>query len=679
MWHVISDYQPASAVSSLALRRTYNSTPLTWKPLIGQYYFGANWTTGYGATIRRAIGVLPGKVECWRFSDGTLDCTGPYIAAETAWTGATIHRPDGKSYQFQRVGDSWTSAANVNGRLNSVLGVDNVTLIGFDYVDQSGDVTERFDQNGTLLWKTYRNGLVERLTYSDGVSNDSAVNRYPTSAPVCSVTQDGPLLPAGRLMCVTDHFGRQLQFSYDTKGRVNKMLDPANESYLYEYDGASGGCVPGNQATFACAANNLTKVTYPGGKSHTYFYNEIARINGGAPCDSRMATIGNGFGQFPELMTGLVDENGVRQINWTYDCKSRATSSAEANGVNEVNMAYTDVTSTNTRTTTVTHTLGTAAAPKSTTRTFSTKFVLGIGVNTGVDQPCVECGTIKSRTYDANGNIDTTTDFNGAVTKYGYNLDRNLEISRTEAFGTPQARTVSTEWEPAFRLVRVVAGPKLITRYTYDANGNTRSRTDQPTSDANGGQAFNASPAGPALTTEYTYNSLGQIETVTGPRTDLVDRTNYEYELASGNLTSVTNAMGQKTVLSNYDPHGRVGRISAPNGVVTELTYKPRGWLESRTVIAGGIRRTTSYSYDDVGQLKKVTMPDATSITYTYDDARRLTGIADNDGKSITYTLDLVGNRKSEEVKDPNGVLTQRVAREFDVLSRLEKQTGAAQ
>ncbi|NHZ84236.1 hypothetical protein F2P44_34125 [Massilia sp. CCM 8695] len=65
---------------------------------------------------------------------------------------------------------------------------------------------------------------------------------------------------------------------YDVKGRIAEMIDPAGKSTLYEYDGASGGCIPGNEASVACKANNLTKVTYPDGKSQTYWYNEASRI-----------------------------------------------------------------------------------------------------------------------------------------------------------------------------------------------------------------------------------------------------------------------------------------------------------------------------------------------------------------------------------------------------------------
>lgn len=107
------------------------------------------------------------------------------------------------------------------------------------------------------------------------------------------------------------------------------------------------------------------------------------------------------------------------------------------------------------------------------------------------------------------------------------------------------------------------------------------------------------------------------------------------------------------TQFSGYDSHGRPSTIKDHNNQPITLSYTARGWLKSRTV--GG--ETTSYDYDGVGQLTKVTFPDGRSIRYSYDSAHRLTDIADSQGNTIHYTLDLMGNRLREDVSDPAGML----------------------
>ena len=149
----------------------------------------------------------------------------------------------------------------------------------------------------------------------------------------------------------------------------------------------------------------------------------------------------------------------------------------------------------------------------------------------------------------------------------------------------------------------------------------------------------------------YTYDTFGHALTAKGPRTDFNATATFTYD-ADGNL-------------SNHDP----------NGLVTDISYKPRGWISSITV--GG--ETTSYDYDGVGQVTLTTLPDGSTISYAYDDAHRLTRITDSLGNSINYTLDAMGNRTTEQSKDANGTLTRQVTRVIDALNRVKQITGAQQ
>jgi YD repeat-containing protein len=146
----------------------------------------------------------------------------------------------------------------------------------------------------------------------------------------------------------------------------------------------------------------------------------------------------------------------------------------------------------------------------------------------------------------------------------------------------------------------------------------------------------------------------------------------------AGDLQSITNAAGHVTQYTQYDRAGRVRQMVDPKGVVTDTVYTPRGWIASTSVTPpGGVARTTTYSYDNAGQLTGVVMPDATTLTYSYDAAHRLTGVTDAKGNTVTYTLDAMGNRVAEQVKDPQGNLQRNITRVYDALNRVQQTTGA--
>ncbi|MFC5475093.1 DUF6531 domain-containing protein [Paraherbaspirillum soli] len=532
---------------------------------------------------------------------------------------ASVRRGDGKALNFLLGNGSYQPDGDITDSLTrQVDSAGNPT--GWQYKVAADQSVENYDAAGKLVRIATREGLLQTLSYSDATT--------PTTvAP-----------QAGLLLRVADTFGHQLNFVYDSSSRVVQMTDPAGGITAYGYD----------------STNRLSSVTYPDGKLRTYLYNEPAYTAGA---------------DLPTALTGIIDENGVRFAIFNYDSSGQAISTEHAGGVEKYSVAYPQLGSQST----VTDPLGSV-------RTYNFQTIQNTLRYTGESQPGgAGCGTAASNvTYDANGNIASESDFNGAVTTYSYDLTRNLETSRVEASGTPQARTISTQWHPSFSLPLKIAEPKRVTSYSYDASGNLLSKIEQATSDATGAQGLSPTVTGSARTWTYTYNNLGQLLTATGPRTDVADKTTYAYD-SNGNLSTITNAVGQVTTLSHYDANGRVGLIADANGVTTALTYSPRGWLTSRVVTVGNMVGTTSYTYDGVGQLTQVTLPDASTVSYSYDPAHRLTKIADSLGNSIVYTLDNMGNRLSEQVKDPSGNLARQSSRVYDALNRLQQITGAAQ
>lgn len=165
-------------------------------------------------------------------------------------------------------------------------------------------------------------------------------------------------------------------------------------------------------------------------------------------------------------LTGITDERGVRYATWSYNAQGRAISSEHANGADKITVAYNADGSV-----AVTNEFGKQAV-------YRFKAIAGVKRITSIQgEPSANCPNSNSTfTYEERGLLKTKTDNKGHLTIYDYN-DRGLEISRTEASGTPQARTITTEWHSTLFLPTVVTEPDRITRYQYDEQGRQLSRT----------------------------------------------------------------------------------------------------------------------------------------------------------------------------------------------------------
>ncbi len=595
--------------------------------------------------------------------------------------GSTPHilatRELGRVRQFWQSNGYWVSDPNVHDRVEALA--SNFAPAAWKYIDGYSDESEFYDASGRLLYIQNRAGLTTTLSYSDAATPSS--------------TAPGP----GYLIAINDAFGRSVQLFYSAEGLLIRMRDPAGQDYHYAFDeDASEEWLP---------SGRLTSVTYPDTKRRTYHYeSEHLPAATAALGPSSFPNIINltansaGTANYAQVLigeralrglTGITDENSQRYATFRYDDKGRAVGSEHAGGVEAISLAP-----------------GTGAASTATdafgvVRTYTFQTSQGIRRTLSVSEPCTSCGgsVAAATTYDSNGNVASKKDFNGNLMCFTNDLSRNLETKRVEGLtgaacpGTGVAgitRTISTEWHATWRLPKRIAEPKRITSYVYNGDagvicGATAalcSKTITETADATGALGFSAAGTTNTRTWTYTYNSNGQVLSVNGPRTDVSDITTYAYYSANdpngnfriGDLASVTNALGHVTQITHYDAHGKPKRIVDPNGLVTQLDYWPRGWLKSRNV--GGL--ITLFDYDGVGQLKKVTNPDGSFVSYTYDAAHRLTDITDTSGNTLHYTLDLMSNVTKEELKNSLGVVIATKNRQFDALSRLQKELNAA-
>ena len=454
----------------------------------------------------------------------------------------------------------------------------------------------------------YTTGLDDVETYNANGNLVSITNR---AGLVQTLTYDSQ----GRLSTVSNQFGRSLGFAYTGAGTlIASVTVPNGGAYKYTYD----------------SNNNLVTVTYPDNTKRQFVYENTA---------------------YPHALTGVIDEKGNRFATFAYNSGGLATSTEHAGGVEKNTLDYTNVTNGYVA---VTNALGAI-----TTSTFTS--INGVALESQNTYKCLNCSTVtgtNSTSYDANGNITSYIDYNGNKTTYTYDLTRNLEISRTEAAGTAQVRTIKTTWNASFRLPVKIVEPLRTTTFSYDAKGNllTKTITDGK------------------LTRSWTmtYNSNGQPLTIDGPRTDVADITTFAYD-AQGNLSTITNALGQVSRITSYNADGKPLSVQDPNGLVTTLAYDARGKLVTST--AG--TEKTSYSYDPAQLLTTLTLANGATYTNSYDAAQRLTRTTDAFGNHIDYKLDAMGNRLGQTVSDSANNVTRSHTNSFDALSHLAKSIGA--
>lgn len=635
---------------------------LDWKANVGPLQFNRNYNSlgsAYNAILGGAANAAPfGRVWTHNYNLQLLFSQN----TDTPQT-VVLMRPNGLNIDATNIYTDTTIAGTGGWFISrdASLKLNQLSDGTWQVINIKSNTIESYDANGRLTKISYQNGQFVTVAYPATVAATS------TTAAVISYNPT----------TVTDNFGQVLTFTYNAMGYLTSVLLPSGQSIVYTYD----------------ASNRLSTVARPGYGTKTYLYSE----------NSTIAPSGN-----PNLLTGIIDEKGTRFESYAYDSSDRGISTSMAGGVENYTLNYTA------------NGYNAVTDPHGLTKNY---YITNASGSPVVGTSVLMQGgsaTLQEHnyTYDNAGNIASDTHF-GVLTNYTYDLTRNLETSRTEAVGTPQQRTITTQYDPVLPVPVLITEQGRTTAFTYDATGNvlTKVITDTTTNTSR--------------TWTYTYNSIGQKLTETNPAGE---KTTYSYD-TSGHLLTVTNSLGFVTTYSSYTALGQPGLITAANGLTTTYTYDDAGrvltsavavstagypavgsnskishlsheivkflkWLfkllglqdpfspksgstsidtvSSTPLPSGTTTRTdtTTYSYDPIGQLTQVQMPSGEVLSYTYDGAHRLIGATDSLGNSISYTLNGAGDITSTVSQDPTGNIKIQTQQVFDTLGRVQQDLG---
>jgi YD repeat-containing protein len=163
----------------------------------------------------------------------------------------------------------------------------------------------------------------------------------------------------------------------------------------------------------------------------------LSSLGAGVPAQSQLTSIvwqdgsvrryHHEDGRWPQAVTGITDEAGMRYGTYAYDAQGRVTRSELAGGAERLDFAYTTDAS-GKPTTTVTDYSGAGGAATSRTYTFTD--IGNVRYPCNLTAPCSLCGsTQQASTYDATGNPTKQIAHDGSVTFLAYDA-RGRETER---------------------------------------------------------------------------------------------------------------------------------------------------------------------------------------------------------------------------------------------------------
>lgn len=234
----------------------------------------------------------------------------------------------------------------------------------------------------------------------------------------------------------------------------------------------------------------------------------------------------------------------------------------------------------------------------------------------------------SSKITDASGKLISATDNGGTLTYSYYNHGGLNQVKKDNV------TIISNEYDIYGRQTKLIDANAGTTTYDYDALGQLASQTNAK---------------GPTYTHTMAYNLLGQVTTRTGPE----GTTSYIY----GSSNSGGESKNQIKQITGF-----------ASGNQTNYSYDALGRATSVIEKIDAADHTTSYSYNNFGDVITTTYPSGLAVTNVYDTNGYLskiqgagtdiytTGAMNGQGQVMTYSL---GNGKSSTNTYVNGFPTK--------------------
>ncbi|WP_329568549.1 LamG-like jellyroll fold domain-containing protein [Kitasatospora sp. NBC_01266] len=691
-----------------------------WNPALyvgsdGKLY-GKFWA-GPGSIMSTSQTVTDGH---WHQAVLTADSTGQSIyldgnqAASLSGTGAVSY--NGNSYVYVGAGDvqGWPNAGSAyfNGQISEVSYYPSrltaaqasghyhaMSIAGGPVPVTTATVT---DPTGNTLTYKYDTHTAKLTSYADAYGNTTRYT-YDTNGFLYTVTDpDGHTVTTGHdargntVSTTTCQNPSSCQTSYATYYLdTTNEFDPLNDKMLSSSDARSSGPTDTTYTTtyaYNTYYGTLINTTPPATADYPKGRVSYVITDGGSPATDGGTTPAGA----PAFVTNLVDAGAYptpasvpanQETSYRYNSKGDLTQSTSPSGL-------------------------------ITTYTYD-----NLGRLATKTEACTDCGqgqtattTTTSYTWDGQGNPLTETDpattdaVTGTVhtpqTSYTYDADGDKTSQITaDTTGGDKPRTTSWAYNSTNDLLWQVTDPAgAKTTYTYDAYGNTATKTDaagtnyqysyspqgwlQQTAIAN----YTGNPDSPVaahwqVTDSRAYDPAGRLATDTdamgrtthtyynddntvaevdldafhnfNPTTGQFDGTTRNVVLqtntydAADELVQRVTGGGKTTVVNTYDAAARPTSTTLdPGGLnrITTQTYDAANDVTSTKLTDGTTTRETDNTYDTAGDLLTATVdntPKNSVTTHTYDQRGLPLTTVSPDGNTTTAVYDALGQLTS--------------------------------
>ncbi|MEW2626097.1 DNRLRE domain-containing protein [Streptomyces sp. NPDC048106] len=594
-------------------------------------------------------------------------------------TTITLTDGDGTASVFTKQDDgTFKAPAGVHYLLTMKSGVD-CTPDKDDTADAwsmtSPDGTRFFyDCDGYVTSIVDKNGNTETFTYAERKSNNKPVKflQYITD-------------PAGRQTLTVTYYNKGDAYSYiDDTGTVQSdknLTNPKIIDHVASMTALGDGTNPARKITFLYTTQGLmAQLTDGAGSTQPKVFHFAYDATQGTK-NVKLVTVTDPRGHGTQLdyyapQTG----DNPKYHWWAQSITDRLTHPTTfAYAADTSNKAFTDTTVTDAESHATTYVTDDFTRPVQTTNAKNQVTKLAWDADNNVTQLVEDNGATTKWTYDPKTGYPLTMQDAEAVknswpaTVYTYQTRLDGYSADLYTKTSPEGHTWQFGYD-AFGNLTSVTDPKGVatstagdytTTYSYDSYGELKTATDanQHTTtysdfDPNGYPQTTTGPAPFNQPSKTVYDALGQV-------TSVIDQLGYTtsqtYDLFGRPLVKKvpkdqTHSVYITTPAPVYDANDNVTQATAPNGAASTAVYDNADELQSATAPKDHTTdpdRTTTYTYDKIGQLKTTTEPKGTLTTTdttdyvttnTYDAIGELTDVTNANGDKISYQYDDVGN-----------------------------------